>query len=59
MKPNSDAIASPAPAAEFDREITDMASYIHNYKVTSELAVCPQSLQRHVQDRQTDYCFCV
>lgn len=40
MKPNSDAFASPAPAAEFDREITDMASYIHNYKVTSELAVC-------------------
>jgi 2-methylcitrate dehydratase len=40
MKPNSDAIASPAPAAEFDREITDMASYIHNYKVDSELAVC-------------------
>jgi hypothetical protein len=31
MKPNSDAIASPAPAAEFDREITDM---------DSELAVC-------------------
>ncbi|KAH0364558.1 putative 2-methylcitrate dehydratase, partial [Aureobasidium melanogenum] len=39
MKPNSDAVASPAPAAEFDREITDMASYIHNYKVTSELAI--------------------
>jgi len=40
MKPNSDAFASPAPAAEFDREISDMASYIHNYKVDSELAVC-------------------
>lgn len=42
MKPNSDAFASPAPAAEFDREISDMASYIHNYKVDSELAVCPR-----------------
>ena len=40
MKPNSDAFASPAPAAEFDREIQDMAYYIHNYKVDSELAVC-------------------
>jgi 2-methylcitrate dehydratase len=39
MKPNSDAIASPASAGEFDREITDMASYIHHYKVDSELAV--------------------
>lgn len=46
MKPNSDAFASPAPAAEFDREITDMASYIHNYKVTSDLAVCHLLLVR-------------
>lgn len=35
-----DAFAAPAPPAEFDREIVDMASYIHNYKIDSELAVC-------------------
>jgi len=35
-----DAFASPAPAAEYDQEIVDMASYIHNYKIDSELAVC-------------------
>lgn len=39
MIPRSDAMASPAPAKEFDNEIVDMASYIHNYKVDSELAV--------------------
>ena len=35
-----DAFAAPAPPAEFDKEIVDMASYIHNYKIDSELAVC-------------------
>lgn len=34
-----DAFASPAPAAEYDQEIVDMASYIHNYKIDSDLAV--------------------
>lgn len=34
-----DAFASPAPAAQYDQEIVDMASYIHNYKIDSELAV--------------------
>lgn len=39
MIPKSDAVASPAPKAEFDKEIVDMASYASNYKVTSDLAV--------------------
>ena len=39
MIPKSDAVASPAPKAEFDKEIVDMADYATNYKVTSELAV--------------------
>lgn len=34
-----DAFASPAPPAEYDQEIVDMASYIHNYKIDSDLAV--------------------
>ena len=34
-----DAFASPAPAAQYDQEIVDMASYIHNYKIDSDLAV--------------------
>lgn len=25
---------------EYDQEIKDMASYVHNYKVDSDLAVC-------------------
>ncbi|KAF2149493.1 2-methylcitrate dehydratase [Myriangium duriaei CBS 260.36] len=36
---NSDAVASPASAKEFDSEINDMASYVHNYQVKSELAL--------------------
>lgn len=36
---NSDATASPASAREFDNEVNDMASYVHNYKLNSELAV--------------------
>jgi len=39
MIPKSDAVASPAPKAEFDREIVDMANYASNYEVTSDLAV--------------------
>ncbi|KAF1354884.1 MmgE/PrpD family-domain-containing protein [Delphinella strobiligena] len=39
MIPRNDAVASPAPAREFDNEIVDMASYIHNYKVESDLAI--------------------
>lgn len=27
-------------AREYDQEIKDMASYVHNYKVDSDLAVC-------------------
>lgn len=34
-----DAFAAPAPAAEYDQEIVDMASYIHNYKIDSDLAI--------------------
>lgn len=39
MIPKSDAMAVPAPPAEFDKEIVDMARYASNYKVDSELAV--------------------
>ncbi|KAL2373790.1 ATP-binding cassette transporter CGR1 [Blastomyces gilchristii] len=35
---NSAAPVTPAPAREYDPEINDMASYIHHYKVDSELA---------------------
>lgn len=37
LKDNATAV--PAPPKEFDHEIVDMASYIHNYKIDSELAV--------------------
>lgn len=39
MIPKSDAMAAPASANEFDQEIVDMASYVHQYKVDSDLAV--------------------
>lgn len=39
MIPKSDAVATPADPKEFDKPIVDMASYIHNYKIDSELAV--------------------
>lgn len=39
MIPRSDAVATPAAPKEFDNEIVDMASYVHNYKIDSELAV--------------------
>ncbi|GAB7361842.1 hypothetical protein MBLNU230_g1883t1 [Neophaeotheca triangularis] len=39
MIPKSDAMAAPADAKEFDKPIVDMASYIHNYKIDSELAL--------------------
>lgn len=32
-----------AGPAEYDHEIVDMASYIHNYQVKSDLAVRPRS----------------
>ncbi|EGE85472.1 2-methylcitrate dehydratase [Blastomyces dermatitidis ATCC 18188] len=35
---NSAAPVTPAPAREYDPEINDMASYIHHYKVDSDLA---------------------
>lgn len=34
----------PGKAPDFDPEITDMANYIHNYKINSELAVCSARL---------------
>lgn len=27
---------------EYDQEIKDMANYVHNFKVDSDLAVCPR-----------------
>ena len=33
-------VAEPKGPQEFDPEITDMASYVHDYKIDSELAVC-------------------
>lgn len=32
-------MASPAKPAEFDHEIVDMANYVKNYKIDSDLAV--------------------
>lgn len=37
MAPQSAAPAGPKP--EYDAEIKDMADYIHNYKINSDLAV--------------------
>lgn len=42
------AAATPAGPREFDPEITDMASYIHNYKIDSELAVSFASSLRFI-----------
>lgn len=43
------ALKSNAPAMagvrEFDPEIKDMASYIHDYKIDSDLAVCKEPHQ--------------
>ncbi|KAJ9631807.1 ATP-binding cassette transporter CGR1 [Taxawa tesnikishii (nom. ined.)] len=39
MISKSDAMAAPAPAKDFDNEIVDMANYIHNYKIDSDLAL--------------------
>ena len=36
-------IAEPAPARAYDDEVADMAKYIHNYDVKSDLAVCPSN----------------
>ena len=39
LKSNAPAMAG---VREFDPEIKDMASYIHNYKIDSDLAVCKE-----------------
>jgi 2-methylcitrate dehydratase len=39
--------AVPASANQFDQEIADVASYVHNYQVNSELAVSGQLAQRY------------
>lgn len=31
---------------EYDSEIKDMANYVHNYKIDSDLAVCAVGLSR-------------
>jgi 2-methylcitrate dehydratase len=36
---HGDAIASPSSPNEFDNEIVDVASYVHNYKIDSDVAV--------------------
>ncbi len=33
--------ASVSSGRKYDPEITDMASYVHNYKIDSDLAVTP------------------
>ena len=45
LKSNAPAMVG---AREFDPEIKDMASYIHNYKIDSDLAVC-EDLQIYQQ----------
>ncbi|RMZ92607.1 hypothetical protein DV736_g158, partial [Chaetothyriales sp. CBS 134916] len=37
--PRASAAIPPAPAQAYDKEIDDIASYVHNYKVDSELAL--------------------
>ncbi|KXL42495.1 hypothetical protein M433DRAFT_59321 [Acidomyces richmondensis BFW] len=39
MVPKSGAHAAPAPPQEFDKEIVDMADYVSNYKIDSDLAI--------------------
>ena len=39
LKSNAPAMAG---VREFDPEIKDMANYIHNYKIDSDLAVCKE-----------------
>ena len=39
LRSNAPAMAG---AREFDPEIKDMADYIHNYKIDSDLAVCKE-----------------
>ena len=36
----SSAAAPPSGKREFDKEIVDIASYVHSYNVNSDLAVC-------------------
>ena len=40
IMPALNSSAPPAGPREFDPEIRDMATYIHNYKIDSDLAVC-------------------
>lgn len=40
------AVADPAPARQFDPEITDMASYVHNFDIDSDLAVSSAAAKR-------------
>ena len=42
LKSNAPAMAG---VREFDPEIKDMANYIHNYKINSDLAVCKEPHQ--------------
>lgn len=44
-KMRSNESGSVGGAREYDPEIKDMASYVHNYKVDSELAVCLQLIE--------------
>lgn len=45
------AAVPPSGPREYDPEIKDMASYVHNYTVDSDLAVCPVSfLFCHLRD---------
>jgi len=37
--PNASTLPSHAPAQEYDNEVKDIASYVHNYKIDSEIAL--------------------
>jgi 2-methylcitrate dehydratase len=42
---------APSAPQEFDKEIKDMAEYIHHYKIDSDLAVREQQPQGYVCKR--------
>jgi 2-methylcitrate dehydratase len=44
MSPLQSGAPAPTGPQKYDTEISDMASYIHNYKIDSELAVSQLSL---------------
>lgn len=46
---HGDAIASPASPNEFDKEIADVANYVHNYKIDSDVAVSVGSQMASIQ----------